>query len=103
MTALCTLRLTEDVVEPCPGSGCVLWDESAGGCAIDALAPEVRTRRDLATHLLQLRVALDDLRARRQAGRTPRASGDSPWAVAGGVVSGDSPWTCPSLALRLVQ
>ena len=69
MTALCTLRLTEGVVEPCPGSSCVLWDEVSGACAIDSLAPEVRRRSDLATHLLQLRAALDDLAAAPRASR----------------------------------
>ena len=59
MTTVCFLRLAAGVVERCPGAACSLWDEAAGACVVDSLAPDVRSRRDLTEHLLALRTALD--------------------------------------------
>ncbi len=64
---LCGLRLAVGEREVCPGAGCSFWEEGGSvleaGCAIERLGIPVERRRDLATHLLQLRVALDEARS----------------------------------------
>jgi hypothetical protein len=56
----CSLRAAVGERELCPGEACVLWED---GCAVEILHIPVDRDRDLARHLLDLRVAVESARA----------------------------------------
>ncbi len=62
----CSLRETIGERELCPGSSCLFWEDGGAvvepGCAIERLGVPVKERRDLALHLLELRIRADELR-----------------------------------------
>jgi hypothetical protein len=63
---LCSLRDAVGERELCPGTSCAYWEEGGSiveaGCAIERLAIPVDRQRDLARHLLDLRLAVEDAR-----------------------------------------
>ena len=60
----CSLREAVGQGELCPGHGCAFWEPGGAvvepGCAIERLAVPVAGRPDLAEHLLDLRVRLEE-------------------------------------------
>jgi hypothetical protein len=44
---------------PCPGAACAMWDAERDACALDRIRTELNGLPDLASHLLELRAALD--------------------------------------------
>ena len=73
---LCSLRTALGEREVCPGEDCAFWEHGGAvvesGCAIERLGVPVADRRDVARHLLDLRVQLErarDDQARRDAHR----------------------------------
>ncbi len=63
---LCSLREAVGEHERCPGTACVFWEEGGAvveaGCAIERLGMPVQRQRDLARHLLDLRLRVDEAR-----------------------------------------
>jgi hypothetical protein len=57
----CILRAALAEHELCPGTGCAFWDD-ADGCEIEHLRIPVDGRRELAQHLLDLRLAVENAR-----------------------------------------
>ena len=62
----CTLREAVGEHERCPGPTCAFWEEGGAliepGCAIERLGIPVQQHRDLARHLLDLRLRLEEAR-----------------------------------------
>ena len=62
----CTLRSAVGERELCPGADCAFWEPGGAvvepGCAIERLGIPVRQHRDLARHLLDLRLRLEEAR-----------------------------------------
>ncbi len=62
----CTLRTAVGEREICPGADCAFWEPGGAvveaGCAIERLAIPVQRNRDLARHLLDLRLRLEEAR-----------------------------------------
>ena len=62
----CSLREAVGEQELCPGVGCAFWEQGGAvvepGCAIERLGVPVQQHRDLARHLLELRLRLDEAR-----------------------------------------
>ena len=62
----CTLREAVGEHERCPGPTCAFWEEGGAliepGCAIERLGIPVQRQHDLAEHLLELRLALEEAR-----------------------------------------
>ena len=62
----CSLREAVGEQELCPGSSCLFWEKGGAvvepGCAIERLGVPVKERRDLAIHLLELRIRADEVR-----------------------------------------
>ena len=62
----CSLREAVGERELCPGSACLFWEDGGAvvepGCAIERLGVPVQERRDLARHLLDLRLRADEVR-----------------------------------------
>ena len=62
----CSLREEVGEQELCPGSSCLFWEDGGvvvePGCAIERLGVPVHERRDLAIHLLELRIRADEVR-----------------------------------------
>ena len=61
----CSLREAVGEQELCPGAACLFWEAGGAvvepGCAIERLGVPVR-QRDLACHLLDLRLRAEELR-----------------------------------------
>jgi hypothetical protein len=61
----CSLRDAVGEYELCPGAGCAFWEAGGAvveaGCAIERLGVPVRRRSDLARHLLDLRLRLEEV------------------------------------------
>ena len=62
----CSLAAAVGRRERCPGRLCSFWEVAPGprsseGCALHAVAPYLKTRPELARHLLKLRRELDEL------------------------------------------
>jgi hypothetical protein len=72
----CSLREALRDQEVCPGPTCLFWE--AGGavveprCAIERLGVPVQERRDLARHLLDLRLRADEVRTAAERGDAHR-------------------------------
>jgi hypothetical protein len=49
----CTLQRVVGRQERCPGHPCLFWD--SGGCALDAVRPDIETTPGLAAYLLDAR------------------------------------------------
>lgn len=62
----CTLRSAVGERELCPGAGCAFWEPGGAvvepGCAIERLGIPVQGHHDLARHLLDLRLRLEEAR-----------------------------------------
>ncbi len=62
----CSLREALGERELCPGSACLFWEAGGAvvepGCAVERLGIPVQRQRDLARHLLDLRLSIDDER-----------------------------------------
>ena len=60
----------------CPGPACAFWEEGGAllepGCAIERLGILVQRQRDLAEHLLELRLALEEARTEAERGDAHR-------------------------------
>ena len=63
-SGLCDLYAAIGRVERCPGADCPLWSVEGGrsGCALADVKAEVTGSRRLASHLLELRRALEHAR-----------------------------------------
>ena len=65
----CSLRHAVGESELCPGASCAFWEEGGSivdaGCEIERLGIPVDRHRDLARHLLELRLTMET------AGRRP--------------------------------
>ena len=63
---LCSLREAVGEHERCPGATCAFWEAGGavveGGCAIERIGVPVRRQRDLARHLLDLRLRVEEAR-----------------------------------------
>jgi hypothetical protein len=63
---LCNLREAVGERELCPGPECAFWEDGGSiieaGCEIERLSIPVDRHRDLARHLLDLRLAVEDAR-----------------------------------------
>ena len=63
----CSLRQAVGEHELCPGVECAFWEEGGAvvepGCAIERLGVPVDLHRDLARHLLDLRLRIDEARS----------------------------------------
>ena len=61
----CSLREAVGEREVCPGSSCAFWEGGGAvvepGCAIERLGVPLARQRDLARHLLDLRLGLEEL------------------------------------------
>jgi hypothetical protein len=57
----CSLRVAVGEHELCPGARCAFWDER-DGCEIEHLQLPVDQNRELARHLLDLRLAVESSR-----------------------------------------
>jgi len=66
----CSLREAVGERELCPGADCAFWEDGGAvvkaGCAIERLGVPVESRRDLAGHLLELRLRLEQVRTELQ-------------------------------------
>ena len=64
---LCSLREAVGEHERCPGDPCAFWEPGGAvveaGCAIERLGIPVRRQRDLARHLLDLRLRVEEARS----------------------------------------
>jgi hypothetical protein len=62
----CTLRAALGEHERCPGASCAFWEPGGAalepGCAIERLSIPVHRHRELARHLLDLRLRLEEAR-----------------------------------------
>ena len=62
----CSLRDAVGEHERCPGSACAFWEAGGAvvqpGCAIERIGVPVRRQRELARHLLELRLQLERVR-----------------------------------------
>ncbi len=62
----CTLRVAVGEHETCPGGACAFWEAGGAvleaGCAIERLGVPVSSRPDLARHLLDLRLRIEEAR-----------------------------------------
>ena len=62
----CSLRDAVGEHERCPGSPCAFWEAGGAvveaGCAVERLGVPVQRQRDLARHLLDLRLRLEGVR-----------------------------------------
>jgi hypothetical protein len=62
----CSLREAVEEQELCPGSLCFFWETGGAvvepGCAIERLGVPVQKQRDLARHLLDLRLRGEEVR-----------------------------------------
>lgn len=62
----CSLREAVGEHEACPGAVCAFWEPGGAvvepGCAIERLGIPVDRQPDLARHLLDLRLGLEELR-----------------------------------------
>ena len=62
----CELHRALGARELCPGASCAFWEEGGSileaGCAIERLGIPVERSRELATHLLDLRRAVEGAR-----------------------------------------
>jgi hypothetical protein len=62
----CSLRVAVGEHERCPGAVCAFWEAGGAvvepGCAIERLGVPVQRQRDLARHLLDLRLHLEQVR-----------------------------------------
>ncbi|HYK06458.1 MAG TPA: hypothetical protein VEW11_01700 [Gaiellaceae bacterium] len=62
----CSLREAVGERELCPGEACIFWEAGGAvvepGCAIERLGVPVKEQRDLALHLLELRIRADEVR-----------------------------------------
>jgi hypothetical protein len=62
----CSLRDAVGEHERCPGAACAFWEEGGAvveaGCAIERLGIPVQRQRDLARHLLDLRLRVEEAR-----------------------------------------
>ena len=60
----CSLRQAVGEREVCPGGACAFWEDGGSildaGCAIERLGVPIARRRDLARHLLDLRVSVEE-------------------------------------------
>ena len=65
-TPLCSLSVAAGNDAECPRGWCAFWERGGAvvepGCAIERLGVPVKERRDLALHLLELRIRADELR-----------------------------------------
>jgi hypothetical protein len=63
----CSLREAVGQREVCPGGRCAFWEDGGAvieaGCEIERLAPPIARNRELARHLLELRLALEAARS----------------------------------------
>jgi hypothetical protein len=63
---LCSLRDAVGERELCPGAACAFWEAGGAvvepGCAIERLGVPVARQRDLAQHLLDLRLRVEEVR-----------------------------------------
>ena len=61
----CSLREAVGEREACPGAACAFWEPGGAvvepGCAIERLGIPVARQPDLARHLLDLRLGLEEL------------------------------------------
>ena len=59
----CSLRHAVSESELCPGASCAFWEEGGSivdaGCEIERLGIPVDRHRDLARHLLELRLTME--------------------------------------------
>lgn len=66
---LCSLRQAVGEEERCPGGSCPFWEQGGAvlepGCAIERLDVPIGRRPDLARHLLDLRLRLEEIRDER--------------------------------------
>ena len=62
----CSLRVALGERELCPGEGCVCWEEGGAilesGCVVERLEIPIGRHRDLARHLLDLRLTAEAAR-----------------------------------------
>jgi len=62
----CSLREAVGEHERCPGGACAFWEDGGAvleaGCAIERLSVPVRRHRELARHLLDLRLRVEEAR-----------------------------------------
>jgi hypothetical protein len=62
----CSLRRAVGEREACPGHSCAFWEDGGSvleaGCEIDRLGVPIDRSLELARHLLDLRLAMDDAR-----------------------------------------
>ena len=63
----CSLREAVGEREVCPGADCAFWETGGAvveaGCAIERLGVPVKDQPDLARHLLDLRLHLEEVRS----------------------------------------
>lgn len=73
---LCSLREALGEREVCPGAECAFWEAGGAviepGCAIERLGVPVQRRRDLARHLLDVRLRLEQARTEAERGDAHR-------------------------------
>jgi hypothetical protein len=66
----CSLRVSVGERELCPGADCAFWEEGGAvlemGCAVERLGVPVDRRPDLARHLLELRLRVEEARTEFQ-------------------------------------
>ena len=62
----CSLHEAVGERELCPGATCAFWEEGGAvvepGCAIERLGVPIEQNRELARHLLDLRLRMDEAR-----------------------------------------
>jgi hypothetical protein len=58
---VCSLRAAAGDHELCPGPSCAFWDD-ADGCELEHLRLPLEENRELARHLLDLRLAVESSR-----------------------------------------
>jgi hypothetical protein len=72
----CSLRVALGERELCPGEACVFWEEGGAvlepGCAVERLEIPIRRQRDLARHLLDLRLTVEATRSDAERARAYR-------------------------------
>jgi len=72
----CSLREAVGEHELCPGAACAFWEDGGAivgaGCAIERLGVPVQRQADLARHLLELRVRVEEARTESERGDAHR-------------------------------